>query len=421
MKISSSALSDRGRQRTENEDAFLTDQELQLYVVCDGMGGHLAGAEASQMATRVVRSEIGKHASTIQKHIQSLEVAARHQVSKVLEEAVAAANAAIFSAAREDPTKRGMGTTLELLLVAGRYAFVLHVGDSRIYLVRDRKIHQLTEDHSFVGEMVRNGKMTREEAARSSHAHMITRAVGVQALVRPDVLQVELMEGDVFLLCSDGLTDLLTDEELLHHGTVQGIEPLPAELIKVANARGGRDNITAVVVKIHGDATTTEEFSAVQKLAVLGRIPLFRHLSYPELTKVLSIAHVRKIEKDTTVFQEGAPGDEMLILLAGKVNITKAGEVVAFRGPGDSVGEMGLIGETMRSASVIAVEPSAMLVFTKTQLFGLLRSDSGLAVKFLWMMCCVMNARVSEATDKLVEISVKLHEKTTELPFSTIE
>lgn len=118
MKISSSALSDRGRQRTENEDAFLTDQELQLYVVCDGMGGHLAGAEASQMATRVVRSEIGKYASTIQKNIQSLEVAARHQVSKVLEEAVAAANAAIFAAAREDPTKRGMGTTLELLLVA---------------------------------------------------------------------------------------------------------------------------------------------------------------------------------------------------------------------------------------------------------------------------------------------------------------
>ncbi|MGH8608794.1 MAG: PP2C family protein-serine/threonine phosphatase, partial [Gammaproteobacteria bacterium] len=111
MKISSSALSDRGRQRTENEDAFLTDQELQLYVVCDGMGGHLAGAEASQMATRVVRSEIGKHASTIRKHSQSLEVATRHQVSKVLEEAVAAANAAIFSAAQEDPTKRGMGTT----------------------------------------------------------------------------------------------------------------------------------------------------------------------------------------------------------------------------------------------------------------------------------------------------------------------
>jgi PPM family protein phosphatase len=230
--VEHASLSDVGRQREGNEDSFL--ERPPLFVVADGMGGAEAGEVASQTVVEVFEA-----------------AAEAGELPDGLAEAIQAANARIYSMAEADPSKKGMGCTTTASFAAGGRLTVAHVGDSRLYRLRDGTLEQLTDDHSLVGGLVRLGQLTREEAEHHPQRSVILRAVGVEPQVEVDVLQHELEPGDVYLACSDGLSGMVRDEVIAETlGMFSSLSDAAEMLIELANTAGGKDNITVALFRI---------------------------------------------------------------------------------------------------------------------------------------------------------------------------
>lgn len=245
VRYTAAAATDRGRKRPSNEDAFGFSVEDGVYVVCDGMGGAAAGEIASSIAVDEMLNQLcTPRGSGV-------------TMPEFAEKAVCAANDAIFTRAQRNPRLSGMGTTLVALVSEERRVWVLNVGDSRAYRLRDGRLEQLTLDHSLVEEQVRVGRMSKAEALRSPLRNVITRALGTQICVTPDCFEFEVQPGDVFLLCSDGLTRELSDTAILRvlAGSSLKGDSLPdgcARLVEAAKKAGGHDNITCILVQAGG-------------------------------------------------------------------------------------------------------------------------------------------------------------------------
>ena len=235
--------SDTGRRRRRNEDNYVVAPPL--FGVADGMGGAQAGEVASQLAASAL--EAGDS--------EALEGTRR--IDALIQEA----NRRIFDRASTDPTASGMGTTMTVALVEGMTVAIGHVGDSRAYLVRGEQMEQLTEDHSLVNELLKTGKLSEEEAQIHPQRSVITRAVGTDPDVDVDGFTIEAEEGDVFLICSDGLSDMVEDEEILElvHSNRDDLDKAVKALVAAANRGGGEDNITAVAFQISSEAAPNLE------------------------------------------------------------------------------------------------------------------------------------------------------------------
>lgn len=250
MQIESAGLTDVGQRRKLNEDAFLVDDALALYVVADGMGGHAAGEVASSEAVDAVHSMVIRERAKLERLSQgAINEEVVRQAHRVLEAAVQNATYQVFGIAQHEPEQQGMGTTVSALALAGPYGITAQVGDSRIYLIRQGQARPLTEDHTLVAWQLKQGIITPEEALLSPHKNVITRAVGSREYVQVDTRFVDVQPNDAFMLCSDGLHGYVPDHE------IPGIVALGPRLaverfIQLANDRGGRDNITCVVVQL---------------------------------------------------------------------------------------------------------------------------------------------------------------------------
>jgi serine/threonine protein phosphatase PrpC len=247
LTVRSFGGSDVGRRRQANEDAYLCDDELGLWVVADGMGGHAAGEVASQEAVDTIYGMV-KRAKRSPDTKQDPDAALRAAV-RLLEGSVQAATYMVYAMSELDSRKSGMGTTISAMMLFGGFMVTAQVGDSRIYQVRSESARQLTEDHTLINWQLKQGIITEEEAKNSRHKNVITRAVGNRDYVQVDTTMVEHAAGDVYLLCSDGLHGYLKTEEIPSLTNLGGRDSV-RKLIDLANSRGGKDNITAVVVEI---------------------------------------------------------------------------------------------------------------------------------------------------------------------------
>jgi len=241
--------SDVGRKRSENEDAFFVDDAIGLYIVADGMGGHAAGEVASHEAVESIFGMVKSGLRTMRALEEPLSEAAACAASRLMESAIQAATYMIYSMAELDRGKAGMGTTISALLLSGDYAITAQVGDSRVYRVFEDDLEQLTEDHTLVALQLKQGLITEQDARRSPHRNVITRAVGNLDYVEVDTRVLAVSRGDRFLLCSDGLHGYLRDEDIIPIVRLGG-ERAVRRFIELANERGGRDNITAVLVEL---------------------------------------------------------------------------------------------------------------------------------------------------------------------------
>ena len=242
MIFRASASSDVGLRRKHNEDRYALAPEQGFYLVADGMGGHTAGQVASQLA-----SEAALRA------IQALDGASATLAEK-LRYAMAAANREVFETARQQPEYAGMGTTVVAILGDGGRAALAHVGDSRAYLVRQRRIRQLTDDHSIVGELLRRNEISEDAAREHPHRHVLTRALGVRDVVEPDLAEITPEPDDVFVLCSDGLTNHVEDHEIAKAiAEMTELQETCDSLVDLANHRGGEDNATVLIARAEED------------------------------------------------------------------------------------------------------------------------------------------------------------------------
>lgn len=249
------SLSHPGMVRAHNEDAVFVDGEAGLVVLADGMGGYSAGEVASGIAVTVVSSGLmpelrsGRELSKVD--IQS----GLTHAALLLSQQIASANKGIYEAAQARPECAGMGTTIVAAVFFGNRVSIGHIGDSRCYRLRGERFEQLTHDHSLLQEQIDSGQLTAEQARYSLNKNLVTRALGIEAIVPADIAEYRLEADDVYLLCSDGLTDMVDPGVV--HGIVTGKrDELPqaaAELVDLANTNGGRDNISVILVRVPGD------------------------------------------------------------------------------------------------------------------------------------------------------------------------
>jgi protein phosphatase len=249
-KYRSSARTDVGKKREHNEDTFLVNEDLGLYVVCDGMGGHAGGETASRLAAQTIERELLSARLRGDDPFKSSDKPlADAALASALRESIEGACAAVFRTSRANPELAGMGTTCIALLLQGERAVFGHVGDSRAYLLREGEIHQLTEDHSLVNEQIRAGLLSLEEARKSRLKNVITRSVGFEEDVLVDLMGLATRAADRFVLCSDGLSNRVSSDEIGDLVLKADLDAAPAKLIELANARGGDDNITVIAVQ----------------------------------------------------------------------------------------------------------------------------------------------------------------------------
>jgi protein phosphatase len=248
LQIEARGITDVGQRRDHNEDAYLVDEGLGLFIVADGMGGHAGGGTASRLAVDTIRATVARVRSEDPGRFGTGD-AEDTRVPDLLRQAVEEACRVIYETAQSENELAGMGTTVTAVLVDGRTAFVAHVGDSRCYLLREGRIYQVSEDHSLVNEQLKAGAISADEAKHSRFKNIITRSVGFEASVVVDLMGLELQPGDGIVICCDGLSNLVDDPEILAIVDESSIDLAPGRLVALANDRGGDDNITAIVVR----------------------------------------------------------------------------------------------------------------------------------------------------------------------------
>ena len=400
MRINAASATDVGRERTLNEDYCLVDPALGLYVVCDGMGGHAAGEIASRTAATMLQEHLRAH----EEELRAIDRGDRtiDHAAVIMREGVERASRSLYDLGRSDNGKKGMGTTCIAVLARGEKAVMAHVGDSRLYLVRGQATHQLSEDHTFIQEALRHGLMTPEQAKESTHQNIVTRAVGPMERVIVDTLVFDLLPGDQLLLCSDGLHGYLEDPAeipgLLRSGA---LDDVPVQLCELANERGGSDNITAVLVSVDAVDVTDRQESQRMTLVnatfdALRDVALFAELTMPELVRVQHSARVVDRKAGDTIIEEGEASETLFVLVEGHVEVVRGQTKLADLTAGSHFGEMALLSQRPRSATVRAIQSSRLLALDRVTFFHLLQQDPVLAGKFLWRLAQTLSLRLDD-------------------------
>ena len=254
VKLHSVARTDVGRRRQVNEDALFRDDARGFYVVADGVGGHNKGEIASREAVEQLRMWVYGASRDLDRLVERMrdgDDESVWEIRRLLESGVKSACYMVYGMAELDPEKKGMSTTLSALLIRANLAFAVHVGDSRVYRVRGESVLQMTEDHTLINYKVKHGMMTRAEAEKAAGKNVITRAVGHKDYVQVDTVDIDVAPADRFLLCSDGLHGYFTsDAEVAELCSDGSLEECAESAIALANQRGGKDNITAVVIEV---------------------------------------------------------------------------------------------------------------------------------------------------------------------------
>jgi serine/threonine protein phosphatase PrpC len=401
VELRANSRTDVGRQRSNNEDCPLSAPQLGLYGVCDGMGGHAAGEVASATAVRTVQEHFERHRDALANFDDS--ALAVERVRAVMRGALEAASAKVYELAQTGHGRHGMGTTCTALVVVGGKGVMGHVGDSRLYLWRDGQLHAMSEDHTYANEAIRSGMLSEAEAKASPYANMVTRGIGPQPSVHVDTLVFDVLPGDTFVLCSDGLHGYVDTHgpeflEIMRQGDARG--DLAERLVDFANRCGGVDNVTAVVVHAQTtDATRLDERlrQVGLNLNVMRAVVLFQDMDLKELVAMMNSFHPARFGPGVDVVTEGEDGEGLFVVTRGELDVIRSGKLIARLSAGSHFGEMALLSRRPRSATVRSTTDTDVLVMQRKDFMGLLAHNPGVGVKFMWKLAQILSLRLDDA------------------------
>jgi serine/threonine protein phosphatase PrpC len=365
LTVTFSAKTDVGRVRADNEDNFLIDRRLRLYVVCDGLGGHASGEVASAAAVNTVREGLARRRAALEAFEFDTGTVDEATILAVLKDVVAEANAHIHDRGKHIPAQRGMGTTLTLLLVIRDKGFIAHVGDSRLYRLRQGALRQLSEDHSLASELERGLTLADDKLRLDERAkNQITRALGVRDSVEVDLHVTALLAGDRYLLCSDGLHGLVPDGEIAAVMQDNDISLVADRLVDLANARGGTDNITAVAVEIEAPRISSAPRRIWPDFDALRASPAFRQMSDPDLATLLETTHPITLAPQDPLLSEARPVvvPGLFLVVDGDLAVRRSGELITSLRVGDTFGEESLFIERTNTVDLFAGTSGARLL-----------------------------------------------------------
>jgi serine/threonine protein phosphatase PrpC len=380
------AASDVGRVREHNEDRFVAEPDLRLFAVADGMGGRAAGEVAATIAADSLRAALSAHGERLAAQSRDGNLPP-HEVTNLLCEAFSEASGAVFQASLGAEERRGMGTTLSALLVAGNHAYVAHVGDSRVYLVRDGTATQLTRDHTLVDELVRSGHLSREDAGAPEVQRLrnvLARAVGVGPDILVDALHFEVLPGDGFLLCSDGLSHYVDEREIAEIVSAD-VDAAPDCLVHLACERGGHDNVTAVAVRC-SRSTADDDIRAARfrrNAAALARIPVLAELDARQALLVALAAETIEVPAGARVCEEDPASQSLHVVLEGRVRLLREGKPVGESAPGEWFGDAALVDRWVRTPEAVAIEPTRIARLSREALIAVTLREPEIGTRVL--------------------------------------
>jgi len=412
MKLVAHGLTDIGVRRDHNEDALLVDPDCGFFAVCDGVGGAKAGEVASSMAIERLRRD----RDGLQERLAELGESDSDEVVRLLMEqldkSIDGASEDIYNRGLIDQSMAGMSTTAVALSIRGSRGSVAHVGDSRIYLLRDGDLYQLTEDHSLACELLRQGVLRQEDMKAFRYRNVIIRAVGQHPTVTVDTAAVDVLPGDLYLLCSDGLSDQVSDEGISEVLSANEPEVAARLLVDLSNAAGGKDNVTVVIVQAFGEPPASAVMATQEKIIALGRFFLFKDLSFAQSMRVLKIVREVRPKKGEVVIQQGETGGELFLVVSGNLQVSQDGIDLAGLGAGMHFGELALISDQIRSATVTATEDTILLRVEREEFLAVLREDSVVAAKLLWRFLQHTAERVKDLSTSYAHEVMKAHDDT---------
>lgn len=378
-----------GKKRKNNEDAFHVDDELGLYVVSDGMGGHAAGEVA---AIKTVKS-MARFFASREKAVQGARAGllADEDLRGLMIEAVQSSCRAVHGLAMSHPEYAGMGATLTAILVLGDKIVMGHVGDSRLYLVRQGDVHQLSTDHRVGDDLVRRGAITVEQASHVAFGRALSRSIGSQETVAVETLLLDSLPDDRFVLCTDGLSDYLEkDQDLAPHLDGE-LEQTGDRLVAYANACGGHDNITALVVQMDEEKNIGAMAAALSRMSqtrflALRTSYLFREMPFSRLAFVFEIGSTQRVPAGELLCERGRDADAFYVVLVGNFVLETFTGVPQQLRFGDVVGETWMMQEREAPVSIRATENSQVLCIERAPFRHLLRRYPLLGVELLERM-----------------------------------
>ena len=399
MRVTGSGSSDRGRRRESNEDTWFADDELGLYVVCDGMGGHQAGEVASALAIEAVVDMV--RAARTEQRLSSSKEEDFRALTELTEAAVLHACRVVHRAATDDLSRAGMGCTLTLLLVSGSRAVMGHVGDTRLYLIREGLAHQLSNDHTMAADLARAGIIPWAQVKTHQFAHVLTRSIGAHPAVTMDTLSIQLLPGDRLVLCSDGLSDYLPDTTRLEAVSQQSaLEQVPTALIKLANDSGGRDNITVVALDATSAAARSEVTLSAQdtrsRLDTLTSTPFANDEFLAHLLRLVHATDVREFEDGSSVVTVGATTGTLYFPIQGTLRVSAPGGKSRDVRRGEVLGESTVLRPRPALATVTAHDRCRTLAIDSAALRALVRQEPWFGLEILE----VLGVHLSEELDR---------------------
>lgn len=398
-RFGGSAASHIGLVKKCNEDACIIDNRKGIYIVCDGLGGHAAGEVASNMAATAAYIHIVEQMKV---RPEIFAKPTEQDAINLITGAVGAANGAVWGVAQEQPKSQGMATTVVMVVMMGTHAVVAHVGDSRVYLLRQGECVRLTDDHTIMAAMSKWAFSPNSTIPRRGLGGQMTRAIGFYQSVQVDVLFVELADDDRFILTTDGLTDMIDEKQLMEVATetsVDQLPQLPLRYVGLANENGGKDNTTVALA--HFKPTDPPSRIAIRKVQVLEKVPLFAQLGYVERLRLLNCAWGLGYKKGDVIVKQGDTDQKLYIILTGAVDVMRDGRKVAELGEMEFFGEMSLVDGEPRSADVVGQKDGGMLVFSRESIESLLQVEPGLAVRVLWPLCQLISQRLRKTSEQL--------------------
>lgn len=380
MKVDGRGATDPGRKRKNNEDAFLVDNELGLYAVSDGMGGHAAGEVASRKVIEAIRLHFdGEQEALDRFHAGDMN---ETEVVALVDAAVQRACRTVYHLATQSPRYAGMGATVTMLLVGAGKAAMAHVGDTRLYLSRGGTVHLLSTDHKLGAEMIKAGVMTAEDVAHSPYGNALTRSVGNQEAVKSDTVVLDVVPGDRFVLCSDGLSDYLPDAQDLGPYIAGTQASTPQSLIAFANASGGHDNTTVVIVEVdevdeEGVGTDTRT-----RVKTLRDCPLFEGLGMRTLAQILQIAQVVETKEGQVLARTDEEITSLVLSHEGRLRFERSDIPGLSRETIKLFGERAIMAHRRSKGDLIVAEAGRVLTINLEELRALMqhRPRIGLAL-----------------------------------------
>lgn len=402
MRIRQSvAATHPGRRREVNEDRVLRLPRERVFAVADGMGGAGVGDVAASLATDAIKDGLERLGEVLQGVEEDHSAEARVALTDVLTTIFSDANGRV----RDEALRAGrsqMGSALVMLTFARNFAYIAHVGHSRAYLYRGGRLTRLTEDHSVAELRYRRGRMTREEYEESPDRHVLYQTLGSGADVDVDVAEVRLLDGDVLLLCSDGLTRVLGDEKLQDAVVADKLPRTLRNLVGAANEAGGPDNVSAVVLSVEVDAG---EDASVEELSTgLGDSHLFRDLNGPERLMIAPYLEELSVKKGEVLLADGAFADRAFIVLDGQLSWTRGQRVLATFGHGEAAGVLHLAREIQHQGELTATKDTRLVVLNRVRFQELLRQKPDIGARVAIALLDDVGLRMRDMADRLQAI-----------------